>query len=99
MLSRRELLSTCLAGSAALVGGATAAQAFSYETMPADVANALALHELACGGNVDGHNALIASARATLDGEIARGLKPASAQEIVVCPICGCRMVVSAASL
>jgi hypothetical protein len=78
-----------------LVGGATAAWAFSYQTMPADVAAAYALHALACGGKVDGHNALIAKARAALDGEIAQGLKPAGAQEIVVCPICGCRMVVS----
>ena len=99
MLSRREWLSTCLAGSAALVGGATAANAFSYETMPADVANALALHQLACGGTNAGHDALMAKARASLDSAIAQGLKPAGAQEIVVCPICGCRMVVSAASL
>jgi hypothetical protein len=95
MLTRRELLTTALAGSAAFVVGARAAKAFSIEPMPKDVAAAYALR---CGGTDGGHAALMQSARATLDGEIAKGLKPASAQEIVVCPICGCRMVVSADS-
>ena len=94
MLTRRELLNTALAGSAALVGGAAAAQAFSIEPMPADIAAAYAAR---CG-NVAGHDALMRSARTSLLGEIAQGLKPAGAQEIVVCPICGCRMVVSAGS-
>ncbi|HVZ02485.1 MAG TPA: hypothetical protein VHA35_23470 [Dongiaceae bacterium] len=95
MLTRRELLSTVLAGSAAFVAGAGGARAFSIEPMPADVAAAYALR---CGGNLAGHDALMRSARTTLDGEIAKGLKPAGAQEIVVCPICGCKMVVSADS-
>jgi hypothetical protein len=93
MLNRRKLMTTVLAGSAAFVGGAAAARAFSIEAMPADVAAAYALR---CGGNVAGHDTLMRSARTALDGEIAKGLKPAGAQEIVVCPICGCKMVVSA---
>jgi hypothetical protein len=95
MLTRRKLLTTVFAGSAAFAGGAAAARAFSIEPMPADVAAAYALR---CGGNLAGHDALMRSARTTLDGEIAKGLKPAGAQEIVVCPICGCKMVVSADS-
>jgi len=93
MLTRRRLLNTVLTGSAAFIGGAGAARAFSTEPMPADVAAMYAAH---CGGNVAGHESLMRSARTALDGEIAQGLKPAGAQEIVTCPICGCKMVVSA---
>ena len=93
MLTRRRLLNTALAGSAAFVAGAGAARAFSVEPMPSDVAAAYALR---CGGNVAGHDSLMRSAQTALDGEIARGLKPSGTQEIVICPICGCRMVVSA---
>jgi hypothetical protein len=96
MLTRRKLLTSVFTGSAAFVGGAAAARAFSTEPMPADLKAAYALR---CGGgNADGHDALMRSARTTLDGQIAQGLKPAGSQEIVVCPICGCAMVVSADS-
>ena len=93
MITRRDLLNGAVAGSAAFIAGAGAAKAFSIEPMPADVAAAYALR---CGGNVSGHDQLMKTARATLDGEIARGQKPVGAEEIVVCPICGCKMVVSA---
>jgi len=92
MLTRRELLSTAIAGSAAFVAGASAAQAFTEQPMPPDVA---AEYALGCGG-VGGHDQLMQKALAALEGEIASGAKPASAEEIVVCPLCGCRMVVSA---
>ena len=97
MLTRRKLLTTVFTGSAAFVGGAAAARAFSTEPMSASVKAAYALR---CGGsgNADGHDALMRSARTTLDGQIAQGLKPAGSQEIVVCPICGCAMVVAADS-
>ena len=95
MLTRRRLLTTVFAGSAAFVGGAAGARAFSTEQMPADVA---AIYAARCGGNVGGHDSLMLSARTALDGEIAKGLKPAGAQEIVTCPICGCKMVISADS-
>ncbi len=52
-----------------------------------------------CGGaNVAGHDQLMQTARALLKGEIAQGIKLATAQEIVTCPICGCRMVVTASN-
>jgi hypothetical protein len=95
MLTRRKLLTTVFTGTAAFVGGAAAARAFTTEPMPADVAAAYALR---CGGNAAGHDALMRSTRITLDSEIAHGFKPAGAQEIVICPICGCKMVVSADS-
>jgi hypothetical protein len=94
MLTRREILSTALAGSAAFVAGATAAQAFTEQTMPPDVA---AEYARGCGGaNVAGHDQLMQTVRAALRGEIASGAKPTGAEEIVSCPLCGCRMVVTA---
>jgi anaerobic selenocysteine-containing dehydrogenase len=95
MLTRRDLLNGTLAGSAALVAGAAAAQAFSVVPMPLDVKAAYALR---CGGNIGGHDELMKTARLALDGAISSGQKPVGAQEIVVCPICGCKMVVSADS-
>jgi len=42
------------------------------------------------------HSQLIASVRATLKGEIANGTASANAEQVVVCPICGCRFIVTA---
>jgi hypothetical protein len=96
MLTRRELLSTAIAGSAAFMAGASAAQAFTEQPMPPDVA---ADYMLGCGGaSVAGHDQLMQKVRALLTREIASGAKPASAEEIVVCPLCGCRMVVTASN-
>jgi hypothetical protein len=94
MLTRRQLLNTVLAGSAAFAAGAGTAQAFTYQAMPPDVAAAYAL---GCGNSGD-HGQLVQAARSALQGEIASGVMPAGAEQIVVCPICGCRMVVSADS-
>ena len=94
MLTRRDLLNGAVAGSAALVAGAATAQAFSVVQMTPDVA---ASYALGCG-SAGGHDQIMKSARLALDGEIARGQKPIGAQEIVVCPICGCKMVVAADS-
>ena len=94
MLTRRELLSTAIAGSAAFVGGASVAQAFTESPMPPAVA---AEYALGCGA-VTGHDQLMKTARTSLLDEIARGLKPVGAEAIVTCPICGCRMVVSASN-
>ena len=93
MLTRRELLSTAIAGSAAFVAGASAAQAFTEQPMPPAVA---AEYALGCGGGDSGHDQLMQTARTALQGEIKSGLKPAGAEEIVSCPICGCRLVVTA---
>jgi len=95
MMTRRQLLSTAIAGSAAFAAGASAAQAFTEQPMPPAVA---AEYLAGCGANPSGHSDLIAKARAFLQGEIASGVKPAGAEEIVTCPICGCRMVVIASN-
>jgi hypothetical protein len=96
MLTRRELLSTAIAGSAAFVAGASAAQAFTEQSMPPAVA---AEYLAGCSGaNVSGHDQLIQKARTFLLGEIASGAKPVGAEEVVTCPICGCRMVVTASN-
>ena len=96
MLSRRHLLLASIAGT--IVGGfaARTASAFSIETTPKVAAAAFAL---ACKplGSSD-HGALVASAQAALKTEIARGVLAANAQEVVICPICGCRFIVTADS-
>ena len=94
MLTRRQLLSTAIVGSAAFVAGASAARAFTFQPMTPDVA---ADYARGCG-SASTHGQLIKTARAVLQGEIASGTKPASAEEIVTCPICGCRMVVTASN-
>jgi hypothetical protein len=95
MLSRRHLLLASIAGTVA-GGFAHPAWAFSIETTPkvATDAFALACKPLAGGG----HGVLLTSAQATLKAEIARGVLAANAQEVVVCPICGCRFIVTADS-
>jgi hypothetical protein len=97
MLTRRELLSTAIAGSAAFVAGTSVAQAFTEQPMPPDVA---ADYLAGCSGaRADsGHQQLMQKALAVLRGEIAGGAKPANAEAIVTCPICGCRMVVTASN-
>lgn len=92
MLSRRNVLMSAAAGSAVLALGAAGARAFTIEPMPADVKSAYAL---ACSG-VSNHAQLIADTKLLLDGAVARGEAPAHAEEIVVCPICGCKIVVTA---
>lgn len=96
MLSRRQmLLGSPFAGAGAAIGTRSAA-AISIETTPRFAAEAFAL---ACKPlSASDHGALVASAQASLKDEIKRGLLPASAQEIVVCPICGCRFIVTADS-
>ena len=94
MLSRRELLSTAIAGSAAFVAGASAAQAFTETPMPPAVA---AEYALGCS-SIANHDQLVKTARTSLLDKITRGLMPANSEEIVTCPICGCRMVVTASN-
>ena len=96
MMTRRQLLGTAIAGSAAFMGGASAAQALTEQPMPPAVA---ADYLAGCTAtNVAGHSDLISKTLAVLKGEIASGAKPAGAQEIVTCPICGCRLVVTASN-
>ena len=93
VVTRRQLLTTAVAGSAAFVAGASAAQAWTEGPMPPTVA---ADYAKGCGATIGGHSQLMATARTTLLSEIASGIKSANAEEIVVCPICGCRLVVTA---
>jgi hypothetical protein len=96
MMTRRQLLGTAIAGSAAFMGGASAAQALTEQPMPPAVA---ADYLAGCTAtNVAGHSDLISKTLAVLKGEIASGAKPAGAEEIVTCPICGCRLVVTASN-
>jgi hypothetical protein len=94
MLTRRQLLSTVISGSAAFIAGASAAQAFSEQPMPPAVA---AEYALGCS-TIANHDQLVQTARSSLLDKITRGLMPANAEEIVTCPICGCRMVVTASN-
>lgn len=95
MLSRRQLLIGSVFGGMAAGLGSRAA-AFSIETTPRFAANAFALACKPLGGS--DHGSLVASAQATLKDEIARGVLPAGAREVVICPICGCRFIVTVAS-
>ena len=99
-LSRRRLLLASIASTIAGGFAARAASAFSIETTPKVASDAFALackpFSGAMGGG--GHGALVTSAQATLKTEIARGVLAANAQEVVVCPICGCRFIVTADS-
>jgi hypothetical protein len=92
MLSRRNVLMGAAAGGAGLALGTAGASAFTIEPMPVDVKSAYAL---ACGDS-NSHSQLIADTKLLLDGAIARGKAPAHAEEIVICPICGCKIVVTA---
>ena len=87
------LLGSVFAGAGAVIG-VRAAAAISIETTPRFAADAFALACKPLGGS--DHGALVASAQASLKDEIKRGVVPASAREIVVCPICGCRFIVTA---
>jgi hypothetical protein len=93
MWTRRQLLGTTIAGCAAFGTGTGVAQAFTFQPMTPDVA---ADYANRCGANLSGHDQLMQSARAALQGEISNGLKPAGAEELVICPICGCRLTVTA---
>jgi hypothetical protein len=100
MLSRRQILIGSAFGGMAAGLGTRVAAAFSIETPPRFAAAAFALACKPLGSPLGGgdHGALVASAQATLKTEIARGVLAANAQQVVVCPICGCRFIVTADS-
>jgi hypothetical protein len=104
MLTRRQILvGSVFAGMTAGLGSRAAA-AFSIETTPRYAAAAFALackplgNPISASASSGDHGALVSSAQATLKSEIARGVLAANAQEVVVCPICGCRFIVTANS-
>ena len=96
MLTRRQLLASTVVGGFGTILAASVASAFSIETTPRIAAAAFALACKPLGGS--DHGALVSSAQATLKTEITRGVLAANAQEVVVCPICGCRFIVTADS-
>jgi hypothetical protein len=96
MLTRRELLAGVALGGFAAGIGTRSAAAFSIEPMSKPVAAAYALAcKPALAGGSD-HSELIGDAQAALKREIASGALPPDARQVVVCPICGCRFVVTA---
>jgi hypothetical protein len=96
MLTRRQLLIGSVLGGMGAGLLARGASAFSVETMPRVAANAFALgcKPLNIGGS--DHGQLVAATQAGLKAEIARGVAPADAQQVIICPICGCRIIVTA---
>ena len=100
MLTRRQILIGSVFGGMAAGLGSRAAAAFSIETAPKVATDAFALACKPFSSPMSGgdHGTLVASARATLKTEIARGVLAANAQAVVICPICGCRLIVTADS-
>lgn len=100
MLTRRQILIASVCGGMVAGLASRTAAAFSIETAPKVASDAFALACKPFSGPMGGrdHGALVASAQATLKSEIARGVLAANAQEVVVCPICGCRFIVTADS-
>jgi hypothetical protein len=94
MLTRRQLLVSTVLGGIGTSLAASVASAFSIETTPKVAANAFALACKPLGGS--DHSDLAAQAQTELRAEIARGTLPANAEQIVICPICGCRIIVTA---
>ncbi len=95
-LTRRQLLTGVALGSLGIGFGARAARAFSIEPMTAPVSKAYGLACQPTAAPGADHLQLIADTRALLKNEIASGLKPADAQQVVVCPLCGCSITVTA---
>ena len=96
MLTRRQLLVGSVLGGLGAGLLTRGASAFSVETTPRFAADAFALacKPLNIGGS--DHGQLVAETQAGLKAEIARGTAPANVQQIVICPICGCRIIVTA---
>lgn len=86
MFSRRGLLLMATASLTVTGMGGSKALGFSSESMdPADL-SALMLVCQRSGSHVP----LLTNARRVLGEEITLGLKPATATEMVVCPLCRC---------
>jgi hypothetical protein len=91
MPSRRKVLLG--AGATISIAGLGAVRAWALSSEPLAPGDLQAL-SLACGGQ-SAHMQLLADARLLLDDAIKRGVKPANATEIVVCPLCHCAFQVS----
>lgn len=91
MPSRRKILLG--AGAMISVAGLGIARAWALSSEPLPPADLEAL-SLACN-TPSSHTQLLADARLMLDDAIKRGVKPADATEMVVCPLCHCAFKVS----
>jgi hypothetical protein len=106
MLTRRHLLSGIALGGLMAPLATRAASALTLESMPKPLADMAALR---CTAKVDNatftgalpagdHAALLGQMRDLLMQKIAAGADPKTAQEVAVCPICGCALTVTAQS-
>ncbi|TXH34174.1 MAG: hypothetical protein E6Q98_19280 [Rhodospirillaceae bacterium] len=104
MLTRRHLLSGIALGTLVVPLAARSALAITLEEMPKPLSDMAALRcttqasNLAAAGPppVGDHSALLARMRQLLNDKIAAGADPVTAQEVAVCPICGCSLTVTA---
>jgi hypothetical protein len=105
MLTRRHLLSGIALGGLMAPLSLRSAVALTAEPMPKPLVDLAALR---CTAKVDtislkdavpttaDHGDLLAQMRAALNRKIASGADPATAQEVAVCPLCGCPLTVTA---
>ncbi|HVJ34084.1 MAG TPA: hypothetical protein VND94_13285 [Terriglobia bacterium] len=107
MLTRRHLLSGIALGSLVAPLSLRSAFAITAEPMPKPLTDMAALRctakldtvSLASGAPVAAdHSALLNQMRDLLKRKIAAGADPATAQEVAVCPLCGCPLTVTAQS-
>ncbi len=106
MLTRRHLLSGIALGGLMAPLAARSASAITLEPMPKPLTDLAALR---CTAKVDNatftsaipagdHADLLSKMRTLLMQKIAAGADPKTAQEVAVCPICGCALTVTAQS-
>jgi hypothetical protein len=105
MLTRRHLLSGIALGSLMAPLSLRSAFAISAEPMPKPLGDLAALR---CSAKVDNtsltsavpdvsdHSELLGRMKDLLRQKIAAGADPATAQEVAVCPLCGCPLTVTA---
>lgn len=105
MLTRRHLLSGIALGSLVAPLSLRSAFALSSEPMPKPLSDLAALR---CTAKVDNvslagalpgatdHSELLGKMQDLLRQKIAAGADPATAQEVAVCPLCGCPLTVTA---
>ena len=105
MLTRRHLLSGIALGSLMAPLARHSAKALTLEPMPKPLSDMAALRCTAKADNISltgglpataDHGDLLARMRDTLMQKIAAGADPKTAQEVAVCPLCGCPLTVTA---
>jgi hypothetical protein len=96
VFTRRKLLTGVALGGLAVGLGGRSALAFSVAPMTKPVAAAFALRCMPATAGGGDHAQLIAAVQAILKGKIVNGAAPADVEQAVICPICGCRIIVTA---